>query len=309
MLWLFPVVAVALLVGVVLGIVAVGAQLFDGIATRVLIQWVALPLAAAIAFGAWAALRHKPEPAEGIEVTPAEHPALWAEVNRLAANAQTEPPARIVIVPEVNAGVAEVGGRRELEIGLPLLATSTTGQLRSVLAHELGHFAGGDTADAARDLRRLAFLEHVRARAGVLWRWFFTAYARLYALAAGPSSRAAELRADDLSVLAAGPRVAAESFRALLRADLAWEHTFDNYVPCSSWPDAVRRWARRCGGSSPQTGRRSMRRSAPSWPSSVRRPPTAIRRCASASPGSRLAPTPAPRTSRGRTPTAPPPSC
>lgn len=230
-LWLFPVVAVALLVGVVLGIVAIGAQLLDGVATRVLIQWFALPLAAALAFGAWAAMRHKPEPAEGIEVTPTEHPALWDEVNQLAVNAQTEPPARIVIVPEVNAGVAEVGGRRELAIGLPLVATFTTGQLRSVLAHELGHFAGGDTSDAARDLRRLAFLEHVRARAGILWRWFFEGYVRLYALAAGPSSRAAELRADDLSVLAAGPGVAADSFRALLRADLAWEHTFDNYVP------------------------------------------------------------------------------
>ncbi|MHA6522860.1 M48 family metallopeptidase [Tessaracoccus sp. G1721] len=230
-LWLFPVVAVALLVGVVLGIVAVGAQLFDGVAVRVLIQWVALPLAVAIGFGAWAALRHQAEPAEGIEVIPAEHPALWAEVNRLAVEAQTEPPARIVIVPEVNAGVAEVGGHRELEIGLPLLATFTVGQLRSVLAHELGHFAGGDTADAARDLRRLAFMEQVRARAGVLWRWFFTAYAGLYALAAGPSSRAAELRADDLSVRAAGPGAAAESFRALVAAELAWEQTLDNYVP------------------------------------------------------------------------------
>lgn len=230
-LWLFPVVAVALLAGVVLGIVAIGAQFFDGVATRVLIQWVAVPLAAALALGAWAALRHKPESAEGVEVTPTEHPALWGEVNQLAVNAQTEPPARIVIVPEVNAFVAEVGGRRELAIGLPLLASFTTGQLRSVLAHELGHFAGGDTSDAARDLRRIAFLEHVRARAGILWRWFFEGYVRLYALAAGPSSRAAELRADDLSVLAAGPGTAAESFRALLRADLAWEHTFENYVP------------------------------------------------------------------------------
>lgn len=230
-LWLFPVVAAALLAGVVLGIVAIGAQHFDGVATRVLIQWVAVPLAAALAFGAWAALRHKPESAEGVEVTPAEHPALWDEVNRLAASAQTEPPARIVIVPEVNAGVTEIGGRRELELGLPLLATFTTGQLRSVLAHELGHFAGGDTAEAASNLRRLALLEQVRARAGILWRWFFEGYVRLYALAAGPSSRAAELRADDLSVLAAGPATAAESFRALLRADLAWDHTFENYVP------------------------------------------------------------------------------
>jgi len=230
-LWLFPVVAVALLAGVVLGIVAISAVLFDGVGTGVLIQWVAVPLAAALAFGAWAALRHKPESAEGIEVTPAEHPALWVEVNRLAASAQTEPPARIVIVPEVNASVAEVSGRRELEIGLPLLATFTIGQLRSVLAHELGHFAGGDTADAARDLRRVALLEHVRARAGMLWRWFFEGYVRLYALAAGPSSREAELRADDLSVLAAGRGTAAESFRALLRAELAWQHALDNYVP------------------------------------------------------------------------------
>ena len=230
-LWLFPVVAVALLVGLVLAIVALGAQFFDGIATQALVRIIALPLALAVVVGGWAAFRHKPEPAEGIELSPTEHPALWAEVTRLAANAQTEAPARIVVTPEANAGVSEVAGRRELVIGLPLLATFSTGELRSVLAHELGHFAGGDTADAARNLRRLAFLTEVRERSGVPWRWLFGAYAWLYALAAGPSSRAAELRADDLSVQAAGPEVAAEAFRALLRADAAWTLVFENYVP------------------------------------------------------------------------------
>ncbi|WP_342373512.1 M48 family metallopeptidase [Propioniciclava soli] len=230
-LWLFPLVAVALLVGVVLAVVALGAQIFGGYATRALLQWTAVPLAVAIGIGAWRALRIKPEPAEGIELTPAEHPALWAEVNRLAAVAQTDPPERIVVVAEVNASVAEVAGRRELELGLPLVATFTIGQLRAILAHELGQHAGGDTAAGARELRRVAFLAYVRANADVLWRWFFTAYLHLYALAAGPSSRAAELRADALSAAVAGPRVAAESLRALRRADVAWEHTFDAYVP------------------------------------------------------------------------------
>ena len=107
--------------------------------TRLLLQWVALPLAVAIGYGAWAAYKHRPEPAEGVDVTRDQHPDLWAEVDRLAASAQTEPPARIVIVPEVNAAVTEVAGSREMLIGLPLLATFTVGQLRAVLAHELGH--------------------------------------------------------------------------------------------------------------------------------------------------------------------------
>lgn len=230
-LWLFPMIVAAVLTGVVLGIVDVGAHLWDGDATWGLVRWVAVPLAVALVLSVVAAIRYTAEPAEGIELTATEHPALWAELDQLAANAQTSPPARIVVVAEVNASVAEVAGHRELEIGLPLLATFTVGQLRSVLAHELGHFAGGDTANAARDLRRLVLLQEAQGRAGLLWRWFFVAYAWVYAVAVGPSARAAERRADDLSILAAGPQAAAEALQALLRAELAWEITFENYVP------------------------------------------------------------------------------
>lgn len=230
-LWLFPLVAVALLVAVVVGVLEVGRHFWSGSASGLMFRWIAVPLAVAIVAGAVASLRFRPEPAESVELSPVEHPELWRHVTELAANAQTESPARIVVVPDVNASVSEAAGQRELEIGLPLLATFTIGQLRSVLAHELGHFAGGDTAVAARNLRRLAFLEFARERAGWLWRWFFALYAQVYALAAAPSSRAAELRADDLSVLASGPAVAAESFRAALRADAAWNHVFEEYVP------------------------------------------------------------------------------
>lgn len=229
-LWLFPVAVVVVLTGVIAALVAVSNAFFGGGGIWEMVQIVAIPLVIALVVGARLAAAYKVEPAEGVEVSPAEHPQLWAEITELAALAQTAPPSRIVIVPEVNASVTEAAGQRELEIGLPLLATLTRGELRSVLAHELGHFAGGDTAEAAKALRRLVLLDHVREEAGLLWRWFFAAYLHLYAVAAGPAARRAELRADQLSVLAAGPRTSAEAMRALVRADLTWQVLDEDYL-------------------------------------------------------------------------------
>lgn len=229
-LWLFPVAVVVVLTGVIAALVAVSNAFFGGGGIWEMVQIVAIPLVIALVVGARLAAAYKVEPAEGVEVSPAEHPQLWAEITELAALAQTAPPSRIVIVPEVNASVTEAAGQRELEIGLPLLATLTRGELRSVLAHELGHFAGGDTAEAAKALRRLVLLDHVRKEAGLLWRWFFAAYLHLYAVAAGPAARRAELRADQLSVQAAGPRTSAEAMRALVRADLTWQVLDEDYL-------------------------------------------------------------------------------
>lgn len=142
-LWLFPVIVVAMAVLLLWGLYTVtigsGGRGF-GTLGRILVA----PLLVAVVLGFREARRFRAEPAEGIEVTAAQHPALWAEVQQLAQLAQTAPPSRIVIVPEVNAAVTEADGRRELMIGLPLLATFSRGELRSVLAHELGHFAGAD---------------------------------------------------------------------------------------------------------------------------------------------------------------------
>lgn len=229
-LLLFPLVVVGLIAGVIAGVSAASNAFFGGSGFWPMVRILAIPLLVALFFGVRVAITYKPEPAEGIEVSPAEHPWLWAEVAGLAALAQTAPPDRIVIVPEVNAAVSEAAGRRELEIGLPLLTTFTRNELRSVLAHELGHFAGCDTAASAKIMRRVVFLHHVRQKAGVAWRWFFTLYAWLYALAAGPASREAELRADQLSVQAAGPRAAVAAMHAMVRADLTWRVLEENYL-------------------------------------------------------------------------------
>jgi Zn-dependent protease with chaperone function len=57
----------------------------------------------------------------------------------------------VYLVADVNAFVAQRGGWMELfstrvmGLGLPLLNALTVSELRAVLSHEFGHYAGGDT--------------------------------------------------------------------------------------------------------------------------------------------------------------------
>ncbi|MFT3711753.1 MAG: M48 family metalloprotease [Archangium sp.] len=79
------------------------------------------------------------------------HPALFKEIDRVAARCDVAPPKHVYLAPDVNAFVADVGGfaglfsTRVLGVGLPLLHCLSRAEFRSVLAHEFGHFAGGDT--------------------------------------------------------------------------------------------------------------------------------------------------------------------
>ncbi|MGA5035888.1 M48 family metalloprotease [Streptomyces capoamus] len=102
----------------------------------------------------------KGEDGPGIPVTEADEPRLWALVRELAAAAGTRAPDRILLTGEVNAAVSEnprllglLAGRRTLHLGVPLLIGLTEAQLRSVLAHEFGHFTGGDTRLSALVVR------------------------------------------------------------------------------------------------------------------------------------------------------------
>ncbi|MES9523922.1 M48 family metalloprotease [Streptomyces capoamus] len=102
----------------------------------------------------------KGEDGPGIPVSEADEPRLWALVRELAAAAGTRAPDRILLTGEVNAAVSEnprllglFAGRRTLHLGVPLLIGLTEAQLRSVLAHEFGHFTGGDTRLSALVVR------------------------------------------------------------------------------------------------------------------------------------------------------------
>ncbi len=66
--------------------------------------------------------------------------------------AGTRPPTRLRVAAVANASVFEetrllgfAGGERYLTIGMPLLLGVDAAELRAVLAHEMGHYAGGHT--------------------------------------------------------------------------------------------------------------------------------------------------------------------
>lgn len=157
-------------------------------------------------------------------------PSLWAMADELAAGVGTRPVDTIVITAEVNAAVAKVGGRRVMFIGLPLLATFSQAELRAVLAHELGHYAGGRFALSSALLRAQNALVAVARNSVGIWGYLFRAYARLYVAAAQLSSRDLEHAADSFAMRLGGPRQTASAFRRIIAVDLAWDELNERYV-------------------------------------------------------------------------------
>ncbi|HZT56606.1 MAG TPA: M48 family metallopeptidase, partial [Burkholderiaceae bacterium] len=90
-------------------------------------------------------------PDPGVRLRRERQPKLWQLIEEVAQATAQPMPAEVFLVTDVNAFVAQRGGllgigsRRVLGIGLPLLQLLTVAEVRAVLAHEFGHFHGGDT--------------------------------------------------------------------------------------------------------------------------------------------------------------------
>lgn len=165
-------------------------------------------------------------------ITAAEQPRLFAVVKEAAAATNQAMPAEVYLVPEVNAFVAQRGGvmgfasRRVMGVGLPLLDSLTIGQFRAVVAHEFGHYYGGDTKlgpwiykTRAAIIRTLESLG--RHSGGLLQKpfvWYGTAFSRL-TLAI---SRRQEYVADELAARACGVRNLSQALIALERSGTAF---------------------------------------------------------------------------------------
>ncbi|WP_143231017.1 M48 family metallopeptidase [Actinosynnema sp. ALI-1.44] len=181
-------------------------------------------------------LKQRSEP-HGAVITRAEQPALWQMIDELAVVANTRGPDEIRLVPEVNAAVWEDSrllglrpGRRYMEIGLPLLAGMTVGELRAVLGHELGHYSHGHTKYAAVTYRASATMAHTVERLEGPIGWLFGLYMKLYFVVARSANRAQELQADVLAVRAAGKTAARTALGKIPAMALAWGHFNRSYV-------------------------------------------------------------------------------
>lgn len=214
---------------------------------------------------------------DGVPVTEADEPRLWALVRELADATGTRAPDEIVLTGDVNAAVSEeprllglLPGPRRLYLGVPLLTGLSEGQLRAVLAHEYGHFTGGDTrlsalvvrgrvqlgrvggefrakaddrveAERARQeraaARRVANGKAARevrtAGAGVTYRAMaalYTAYAKLYLRSTLSTARAQEYAADLTAARIAGRDTTAAALREIPVLAAAHDHYLDSYA-------------------------------------------------------------------------------
>jgi Zn-dependent protease with chaperone function len=94
---------------------------------------------------------------QGELISPEVAPALWSRIREFASKLNTAPPTHIIAGIDANFFVTEsalhVGQThtkgRSLFVSIPLLRVLDQAEADAVLAHELGHFVGGDTANSA----------------------------------------------------------------------------------------------------------------------------------------------------------------
>ncbi|MBK1784279.1 M48 family metallopeptidase [Prauserella cavernicola] len=229
---LFPVVVLAPGLGGVLAGVAIGHR--TGLVVAILSLAALLVLGLALV----RALRTRLPAPKGPALTRQAHPALWRLVDELAARARTRPPDVIVLVGEVEAAVRDDArvlglrqGRRYLVIGLPLLAGLDVAELRCVLAHELGHYAGARPGLLAVSYRGAETLRLIVSRVDRgPTRWILGAYAWVYAVVSRSPNRAQELRADEYSVAAAGRAIATSALRKTTTLRPLWQSYGDRFL-------------------------------------------------------------------------------
>lgn len=161
---------------------------------------------------------------QGELIREADAPSLWARIRQMAERLSTPPPRQIVAGIDDNFYVTEsklqVGAEtlegRTLYVSLPLLRRLDTSEADAVLAHELAHLSGGDTANSAKLGPALLHYDQYCAAMGsggvtiVVWP-LLALYRIMIELALARSRREREFRADRVAAGLVSPVAIAKS--------------------------------------------------------------------------------------------------
>jgi Zn-dependent protease with chaperone function len=165
--------------------------------------------------------------------------ALWEVVDEVAEAMDTQPPDELILIDDVNAFVYEetallglIRRHRGMAIGIALLDALTVDQLRAVLAHEFGHYVGGDTRLGALTYRGALSLQRTiqNLQPGGVTTKVFTAYARLYWRVTSGVRRSQELTADLQAARVGGAEAARTALTEVEAAAAAYGFFVRNYV-------------------------------------------------------------------------------
>jgi Zn-dependent protease with chaperone function len=155
----------------------------------------------------WAVMpRPDPFVAPGPELHASEQPKLFELIESVRAATRQGQPRHVYLVLQVNAWVAQrgglmgVGSRRVMGLGPPLIQAVTVEQLRAIVAHEFGHYHGGDTMLGPWIYNTRVGITRtvVRLEESVL-RHPFVAYGKLFFRITNAVSRRQEFAADALA--------------------------------------------------------------------------------------------------------------
>ena len=161
----------------------------------------------------------------GPMLNPAGQPRLFDELRGVAESVGEAMPADVYVTPEMNAGVFQRGRRRVMVLGLPLMQILSVAQMRAVVAHEFGHYHGGDTSLGPWIYRTREAIDRalsLASRQSALLQLPFLAYGRLFMRVTQAISRRQEFSADELAARTVGAKPMIDGLRSLARGSLAW---------------------------------------------------------------------------------------
>jgi heat shock protein HtpX len=178
--------------------------------------------------------RQKYEP-HGLRLSAESQPRLLAMVDEEARATDARAPDEVYATRDVNAAVAQTRGRRVMIIGVPLLHILSERGLRGIVAHEFGHYAGGDTRlgpwiartydGVARTIDQLSDEDGDEGWTQKAVRLPFIWYGRAFMRITAAIKRRQEFAADRMAVERAGRDTYAEA----LRRSHAYGPAFDAY--------------------------------------------------------------------------------
>jgi Zn-dependent protease with chaperone function len=173
----------------------------------------------------------------GPELTASAQPRLFTMIRDLAGKTAQAEPREVYLLPDVNAwvtqrgGVMGFGGRRVMGIGLPLLQSLSVSELRAVLAHEFGHYWGGDVAIGPWIYKTRAALGRAIEQLEGNWlQGLFNGYGRLFMKLTTAISRRQEYVADGLAARVAGAPAMRRALRQVTALAPAHQSYFANEV-------------------------------------------------------------------------------
>jgi Zn-dependent protease with chaperone function len=233
-----------LLIGVLaLGIGLIGAFVVAGTIPVGPVIFIVVATFATVAAIARGLMARSSDEEPGLRLDERDHPKVRRLLDEVAFRVDTRPVDTVYLTPGTDIAVFERAGvlgqlrgrsRRYLILGVGVLDGMKLGELRSILAHEYGHFRNQDTAGGAFALgvRRALMITMINLAASGAARWwnpswwFLLGFFKMFLRISHGATRLQEVQADRWAAVSYGSAAFEAGLMHVIRREVAFEaHT------------------------------------------------------------------------------------